>query len=95
MKTVKGWRKIDQQRGFLNETTGQNLLVWKKEFAPYYVVKLFPKAGLDVNGEVISPAYATASKAEAYGLSWMVKHPKGTEALAARTSGGGEGEENE
>jgi hypothetical protein len=86
MKIVKGWRKMDQQRGFVNETTGQNLVVTKKEFGPDYVVMLYSKAGLDdVKGETISPEYATASKAEAYGLSWMGKHPKGIESLITPT----------
>jgi len=93
MKIVKGWRRMDQQRGFVNETTGQNLVISKKEFGPDYVVKLFPRAGLDDKGDIISPEYATASKAEAYGLNWMGKHPKGTELLLARTSG--VGDENE
>lgn len=85
MKIVKGWRKIDQQRGFINETTGQNLIVTKKEFGPDYVVMLYSAVGLDVNGKTISPEYATASKAEAYGFRWMGKHPKGTESPTTHT----------
>jgi hypothetical protein len=79
LKMVKGWRKMDRQRGFVNETSGQNLVVTKKEFGPEYVVLLFPRVRVDDKGETISPAYPTASKAEAYALSWMEKHPKGTE----------------
>jgi hypothetical protein len=79
LKIVRGWRKIDRQQGFVNETTGQSLVVTKKEFGTHYVVLLFPKVKVDDKGETISPAYATASKAEAYALKWMDKHPKGTE----------------
>jgi len=63
----------------VNETTGENLVVTKKEFGPEYVVLLFPRVRADDKGKTISPAYATASKAEAYALSWMEKHPKGAE----------------
>jgi hypothetical protein len=93
LKIMRGWRKMDRQRGFLNETTGQNLVVSKKEFSSNYVVLLFPRVRVDDKGESISPAYATAPKAEAYALSWMEKHPRGTESTLAPRSGGGD--ENE
>ena len=70
---------MDRQRGFVNETTGQNLVVTKKEFGAEYVVLLFPRVRVDDKGETISPEYATAPKAEAYALNWMTKHPTGTE----------------
>ena len=89
MKIVKGWRKMDRQRGFVNETTGQNLVITKKEFGEHYVVLLFPHVRVDDKGETISPAYATASKAEVYVLNWMEKHPRGVESTYERTSGGG------
>jgi len=79
LKIVKGWRKMDRQRGFVNETTGQNLVITKREFGPEYVVLLFPRVRIDEKGEATSPAYATASKAEAYALNWMAKHPRGLE----------------
>jgi hypothetical protein len=88
LKIVKGWRKMDRQRGFVNETTGQNLVVTKKEFGTEYVILLFPRVRIDDEGETISPAYATASKAEAFGLSWMAKHPTGMETAAERISCG-------
>ena len=93
MKIVKGWRKMDRQRGFVNEITGQNLVVTKKEFSSEYVVLLFSKVRVDDKGEAISPAYATASKAEAYALNWMEKHPRGAESTREHASGGGD--ENE
>jgi hypothetical protein len=87
LKIVKGWRKMDRQRGFVNETTGQNLVVTKKEFGAQYVVLLFPKVRVDDKGETISPEYATASKAEAYALNWMEMHPRGAEPTLERDSG--------
>jgi len=84
---------MDRQRGFVNEITGQNLVVTKKEFGEHYVVLLFPRVRVDDKGETISPAYATASKAEACALNWMEKHPRGAESAVERTSDGGD--ENE
>ena len=95
MKIVKGWRKMDRQRGFVNETTGQNLIVTKKEFSPEYVVLLFSRVRVDDKGETISPAYATASKAEAYALNWMKKHSRGAESTLEHDSGGGDENEQE
>ena len=69
---------MDRKRGFINEITGQNLVVAKKEFGTHYVVLLFPRVRIDNKGETISPEYATAPKAEAYALDWMMKHPTGT-----------------
>jgi len=69
----------------VNEITGENLVVTKKEFGPEYVVLLFPRVRADDKGETASPACATASKAEAYALSWMEKHPKGTKSTLERT----------
>lgn len=87
MKIVKGWRKMDRQQGFVNETTGQNLVVTKKEFGSQYVVLLFPRVRVDDKGETISPEYATAPKAEAYALDWMEKHPGGMESALEQPSG--------
>jgi hypothetical protein len=85
LKIVEGWTKMDRQRGFVNKTTGQNLVVTKKEFGQHYIVLLFPHVRIDDKGETISPEYATASKAEAYALNWMEKHPKGTESTLERS----------
>jgi hypothetical protein len=42
MKIIEGWKKIDNQRGFVNETTGHNLVVTKKPFCQHYIVMLYP-----------------------------------------------------
>ena len=79
MKIIEGWKKIDNERGYLNETTGQNLVVSKKQFGQHYIVLLFQemRSG-DGEGTKISPEYATESKAEAFAFDWMKKQPIGT-----------------
>lgn len=77
MKIVKGWRRIDKERGFVNEITGQNLVVTKKQFGEHYVVMLFLKVTDDEEGKKISPEYPTEAKADAFARDWMSKHPEG------------------
>jgi hypothetical protein len=77
MKLVTGWKKIDNQRGFMNENTGQTLVVTKKQFGQHYVVMLFPTAEGDGEGKTLSPEFSTESKAEACAMDWMAKHPHG------------------
>jgi hypothetical protein len=78
MKILKGWRRIDNQRGYINATTGQNLIVTKTEFGEHYLVMLFPMVkNDDEEGSKISPEYATESKAESFAMDWMSKHPRG------------------
>jgi hypothetical protein len=80
MKIIEGWRRIDNQRGYVNVTTGQNLVVTKKEFGEHFLVMLFPMVKSDdVEGSKLSPEYATESKAEAFAVDWMNKHPRGVE----------------
>ncbi len=82
---VEGWRKIDNERGYMNETTGQILLVRKKQFGEHFVVLLFPRGRIDGNGETVSPEYATESKAGAYAMDWIKKHPRGAERTPSDT----------
>jgi hypothetical protein len=83
MKILKGWRRIDNQRGYINATTinattGQNLIVIRTEFGEHYLVMLFPMVkNDDEEGSRISPEYATVSKAESFAMDWMSKHPRG------------------
>ena len=81
MKIVKGWKRIDNERGFVNETTGQNLVVTKKQFSERFVVLLFPKTKNDEEGKKISPEYTTEAKANAFAMDWMSQHPKGANGL--------------
>ena len=78
MKIIKGWRKISNQGGFLNETTGQTLVVSRKEFSQTYHVSLYiGKQTIEKDSKRVSPEFATLSKAEAYAIDWMEKHPNG------------------
>ncbi len=77
MRIVKGWRRIDNKRGYMNDTTGQNLVVRKKEFGEHYLVMLFPMIKNDEESRKISPEFATESRAEAFATDWMNKHPRG------------------
>ena len=78
VRIIEGWKKIDNERGYLNATTGQNLIVSKKQFGQHYIVLLFPEVRNSDEGIKISPEYATEAKAEAFAFDWMKKHPKGT-----------------
>jgi hypothetical protein len=81
MKIVKGWRRIDNQRGFINENTGQNVVISKKQYGEHYVVLLLPKVKDDEEGRKISPEFPTEAKATAFAMDWMSKHPKGEDEL--------------
>jgi hypothetical protein len=77
MKMVKGWRRMDNERGFINEVTGQNLVITKKQYGEHYVVLLFPKLRNDAEAKKISPEFPTEAKAEAFAMAWLSKHPNG------------------
>jgi hypothetical protein len=79
MKIVEGWRRIDNKRGYMNSTTGQNLVVSKKQYGEHYLVLLFPEVRKDDEGRKISPEFPTESKAESFALDWMNRHPRGAE----------------
>ena len=79
MKTLKGWRRISNKGGFLNETTGQTLVIAKAEFGFHYNVLLFEGQRTEnKEGKKISPEYPTETKAETFAIDWMTKNPKGT-----------------
>jgi hypothetical protein len=77
MKILEGWKKIDNQRGFMNATTGQNISVAKNQFGEHYSVLLVARIRNDEEERKVSPEFATRSKAEAFALDWMNKHPRG------------------
>jgi hypothetical protein len=79
VKIVKGWRRIDNQRGYMNLTTEQNLVITKKQFGEHYLAMLFPKGKNHDDEGKVSPAFSIKSKAESFALDWMNKHPEGTE----------------
>jgi hypothetical protein len=79
MRIVEGWRRLDNRRGYINATSGQNLVVKKKQYGEHYSVRLFPEMRNDDEGRRISPEFLTESKAEAFALDWMSQHPKGAD----------------
>ena len=71
MKLIRGWKKLSNEGGFVNETTGQTLLVSKKEFSQNYHVLLFVGEQTDKKeGKKISPDYSSQPKAEAFIFLW-------------------------
>jgi hypothetical protein len=79
MKLIKGWKKISNQGGYVNENTGQTLIISKKEFSQNYHVLLFNgKQTKKEESKIISPDFPTQPKAETFALNWMEKHPNGT-----------------
>ena len=79
MKIIRGWKKISNQGGYVNDTTGQTLTISKKEFTQKFHVVLY--AGQETSkeeGKTISPDYGSESKAETFAIDWMEKHPSGT-----------------
>ncbi len=78
MKTLKGWRRLSHNEGYLNETTGETLIVTKAEFGLHYRVLLFKgRRKEEKEGEKISPDYPTEAKAETFAINWMTKNPDG------------------
>jgi hypothetical protein len=78
MTTIKGWKTLSHDRGYINETTGQTLTVKKKEFGEQYIVWIFPNQANNEEGTKISPEFPTLAKAEAFAIIWMKKNPHGT-----------------
>lgn len=77
---MEGWRRIDNRRGYINATSGQNLVVKKKPYGEHYSVRLFSQTKNEANEEIrVSPEFATESKAQAFAMGWMDKHPRGVD----------------
>ncbi|HMK94545.1 MAG TPA: hypothetical protein VK536_04000 [Candidatus Limnocylindrales bacterium] len=78
MKLVNGWKRISNKRGFVNEVTGQTLVIEKQEFGEHYHVLLSEQERTDDGqGNKISPEYSSEAKAEAFAIDWMKKNPNG------------------
>jgi hypothetical protein len=78
MKLIKGWKKISNEGGFVNEITGQTLIISKKEFSQNYNVLLFVREQTKkTEAKKISPDFETETKAETFAIDWMGKHPNG------------------
>jgi len=78
MRIIKGWKRISNKVGFVNEVTGQTLVVAKQEFGEHYHVLLFRQERTDdAQGNKISPEYSSEARAEAFAIDWMKKNPNG------------------
>jgi len=78
VKTIKGWKILKHEGGYLNENTGQTLIVTKKQFSSNFCVIIFVSQRTeDKDGKVISPEFSTQVKAEAYAIKLMTKNPNG------------------
>ena len=76
VKLVKGWKRISNKGGFINEATGQTLVISKQEFGEHYHVLLFRQERTeDAQGNKISPEYSSEARAEAFAVDWMKKNP--------------------
>ena len=79
MKIIKGWKMLSHDCGYLNDISGQTVVVSKKDFSNNYHVRLFECGQVKKDeGKTISPEYATKAKADAFAENWMQKHPNGT-----------------
>ena len=78
IKTIKGWKRLKHEGGYLNEFTGQTLIVAKKKFSSnYYVLVFIAQQTEEKDGRPISPDFSTEAKAETYAVNLMTKHPNG------------------
>ena len=63
---------LSHECGYLNDSSGQTLVVSKKEFSNNYHVRLFECGQTEKDdGKTISPDYATKAKADAFATDWM------------------------
>jgi hypothetical protein len=80
MKIIKCWKRLSHECGYLNDMSGQIVVVLQKEFSRNYHVRLFECGQTEKeDGKTISPDYASKSKADAFAEDWMQKHPNGKE----------------
>ncbi len=69
---------LKHEGGYLNESTGQTLVIAKKQFSNNYHVLVFvAQRTEEKDGRVISPEFSTETKAEAYAVKLMAKQPNG------------------
>ena len=80
LKTLKGWKKLNHEEGYLNDTTGQTLVISKKEFSSEFQVLVFEgRRTEDNDGKKISPDFQNQKKAENFAIDWMTRNPNGTQ----------------
>lgn len=75
---VKGWKKLKKGCEYINEFTGQTLIITQKRYSNnYYALIFVAQRTEDKDGRVISPEFPSATKAETYAINLMTKHPNG------------------
>lgn len=77
---IKGWKQLQHQEGYLNECTGQLLVVEQKQYSLFYHAVVFEgqrKRNSENKGRAVSPEFETEAKAEAYAVKLMSKNPDG------------------
>ena len=80
MRIIKCWKRLSHEDGFLNDSSGQTVVVSRKEYSNNYNVRLLECGQTNKDeAKTISPEYATKAKADAFALDWMQKHPNGTD----------------
>jgi hypothetical protein len=78
LKIIKGWKKISNEGGYLNENTGQTLIISKTKFSQTYHASIYAgEATNEDNSKPVSPEFSNFSKAETYAIGLMNKHPNG------------------
>ncbi len=78
IKTIKGWKKLKHAGGYINESTGQTLIIAKRKFSSNYCALIFvAQQTEEKDGRAVSPEFSTEAKAEAYAVNLMIKHPNG------------------
>jgi hypothetical protein len=80
MPKTEGWRKLNHDRGYLNEATGQTLEVRKKEFGEHYAVWLSfaGNEGGSQEEKKVSPDFSTFAKADTFAIGWIRNNPNGS-----------------
>ena len=82
-ESSKRLEKNRQRERYINWTTGQNLVVTKKQYGEHYLALLFPRIREDEEGTKVSPEFPTESKANlCYGLDEQASERTGRAARA-------------
>jgi hypothetical protein len=78
IKDIKGWKILKHECGYLNECTGQTLIITQKQYSSdFYVLVFSGQQTENKDGRVISPEFSTEAKAESYAIKLLIKNPNG------------------
>ncbi len=69
---------MSHRGGYVNESTGQTVLILKKDYSSNYHVLLFASQQTrEEESKPVSPDFSTEAKAMAFAIRLMEKHPNG------------------